>query len=57
MLLFQLEPKILDLCFTTHPDTVITCEPAPGLSDHDAVLISFQRHKTKFTENLSVQTS
>ena len=34
--------NILDLCFTTHPDTVLTCEPTPGLSDHDAVLINFQ---------------
>ena len=34
--------NILDLCFTTHPDTVLTSEPTPGLSDHDAVLINFQ---------------
>jgi len=24
----------LDLCFTTHPDSVLSCEPAPGFSDH-----------------------
>ena len=34
--------NILDLYFTTHPNTVLTCEPTPGLSDHDAVLINFQ---------------
>ena len=34
--------NILDLCFTTHPDTVQTCKPAPGLSNHDVVLINFQ---------------
>ena len=34
--------NILDLCFTTHPDTVQTCKPARGLSDYDAVLINFQ---------------
>jgi len=30
----------LDLCFTTHPNIVTSCEPLPGLSDHDAVLVS-----------------
>ena len=30
--------NILDLCFTTHPNNVLSCEPAPGLSDHDAIL-------------------
>ena len=34
--------NILDIYFTTHPNTVLTCEPAPGLSDHDTVLINFQ---------------
>ena len=34
--------NILDLCFTTHPDTVQTCKPAPGLSNHDVMLINFQ---------------
>ena len=34
--------NILDLCFTTHPNTVLSCESAPGLSDHDAILINFQ---------------
>ena len=34
--------NILDFCFTTHPDTILSCEPTPGLSDHDAVLITFQ---------------
>ena len=34
--------NILDLCFTTHPNTVLSCEPVPGLSDHDAVLINLQ---------------
>ena len=34
--------NILDLCFTTHPNTVLSFEPAPGLNDHDAILINFQ---------------
>ena len=34
--------NILDLCFTTHSDTVLTCESVPGLSDHVAVLIKIQ---------------
>ena len=32
----------LDLLFTTHPDSVLSCHPAPGLSDHDAVLATIQ---------------
>ena len=32
----------LDLCFTTHPDSVLSCEPVPGFSDHDAVILSIQ---------------
>ena len=32
----------LDLCFTTHPNTVLTCEPTPGLSDRNVMLINFQ---------------
>ncbi|XP_065886047.1 uncharacterized protein [Dysidea avara] len=32
----------LDLCFTTHPDSVLSCEPIPGFSDHDAVILSVQ---------------
>jgi len=31
--------NILDLCFTTNPNFVPSCEPLPGMSDHDAVLI------------------
>ena len=34
--------NILDLCFTTHTNTVLSCEPAPGLSDHDAILLIFK---------------
>ena len=34
--------NILDLCFTTHPNTVLSYESAPGLSDHDAIFINFQ---------------
>ena len=34
--------SILDLCFVSHPDMILACEPVPGLSDHDAVLITFQ---------------
>jgi len=30
----------LDLCFCTHPDSVSSCGPIPGFSDHDAVLLS-----------------
>lgn len=32
----------LDLLFTTHPDSFLSCYPAPGLSDYDAVLATFQ---------------
>ena len=32
----------LDLLFTTHPDSFLSCYPAPGLSDHDTVLATFQ---------------
>ena len=34
--------NVLDLCFTTNPNSVISCEPLPGLSDHDAVLVSIK---------------
>ena len=34
--------NILDLCYTTHPDTVLTCESAPELSDHVTVFIKIQ---------------
>ena len=34
--------NILDLCFVSHPNMILACEPVPGLSDHDAVLIIFQ---------------
>ena len=35
----------LDLCFTTHPDSVLSCEPVSGFSDHDAVIyLSKLRH-------------
>ena len=33
--------NIQDLCFDSHPDTILACEPVPGLSNHDAVLITF----------------
>ena len=45
---YQLSPSltraqnVLDLCFTTNPNSVISCEPLPGLSDHDAVLVSIK---------------
>ena len=32
----------LDLLFTTHPDSFLSCYPAPGLNDYDAVLATFQ---------------
>ena len=32
----------LDLLFTTHPDSFLSCYPVPGLSDHDAVLATLQ---------------
>ena len=32
----------LDLLFTTHPDSILSCYPAPGLSDHDAVLATIK---------------
>ena len=36
--------NILDLCFTTDPDLqlVQSCQPFPGVSDHDIVLLKFQ---------------
>ena len=33
--------NILDLCFTSHPSTVISSQTSPGLSDHEAVIITF----------------
>ena len=33
--------NILDLCFTSHPSTVISSQTSPGLSDHEAVIIKF----------------
>ena len=33
--------NILDLCFTSHPNTIISCQTSPGLSDHEAVVIKF----------------
>ena len=35
----------LNLLFITHPDSVLSCHPAPGLSDHDAVLATIQTSK------------
>jgi len=37
--------NVLDLCFTTNPNSVTSCEPIPGLSDHDAVLITIKTPK------------
>ena len=34
--------NILDLCPCTHPDSVLSCEPIPGFSDHDAITLSIQ---------------
>ena len=34
--------NILDLCFCTHPDSVLSCEPIPGFNDHDAITLSIQ---------------
>ena len=34
--------NILDLCFTIDPDLVQSCQPFPGVSDHDIVLLKFQ---------------
>ena len=31
--------NILDLCFTSHPDFILQCFIAPGLSDHEAVVV------------------
>ena len=33
--------NILDLCFTSHPDLSQGFTIVPGLSDHDAVIVSF----------------
>ena len=32
--------NILDLCFTSHPNIISTCNSIPGFSDHDAILVS-----------------
>ena len=34
--------NILYLCICTHPDSVLSCEPIPGFSDHDAIILSIQ---------------
>ena len=34
--------NILDLCLCTHPDSVLSCEPISGFSDHDAIILSIQ---------------
>ena len=34
--------NLLDLFFTSHIDLVQSCQPYPGLSDHEVVLIKFQ---------------
>jgi len=34
--------NILDLCIYTHPDSVLSCEPIPGFSGHDAIILSIQ---------------
>ena len=31
--------NILDLYFTSHPDFILQCFTAPGLSDHEAVVV------------------
>lgn len=43
--------NILDLCFVSHPDMITACEPVPGLSDHDTVLITFQSCTPKIKQN------
>ena len=39
------EPKrlynILDLCFTSHPNAVISSQTSPGLSEHEVVVTKF----------------
>ena len=32
--------NILDLCFTSHPNIISTCNSIPGFSDHDTILAS-----------------
>ena len=34
--------NILELCFTTDLYSVLSCEPVPGFSDHEAVILSVQ---------------
>ena len=34
--------NILDLFFISHPDLVISCQTAPGVSDHDSVIVVFK---------------
>ena len=33
--------NILDLFFISHPDLVVSCQTAPGISDHDSVIVEF----------------
>ena len=41
---FRRPSHILDLCFTSHPSTVISSQKFPGNSDHEAVIIKFFGH-------------
>ena len=34
-------PNILDLFFVSRPDLVTSCQNAPGISDHDSVIVEF----------------
>ena len=34
-------PNILDLFFASHPDLFTSCQTAPGISDHDSVIVEF----------------
>jgi len=32
--------SILDLCFISYPDNIVSCESYPGFNDHNAVLVN-----------------
>ena len=34
-------PNVLDLCFVSHPDLFTLCQTAPGISDHDSIIVKF----------------
>ena len=42
--------SILDLCFMSHPDRVVSCESYPGFSDHNIVLVNISSQLNYFKQ-------